>query len=41
MRERLGGIDLAADPEKRECLQAETDAAAFHAYKLDREETLD
>jgi hypothetical protein len=39
MRERLGGIDPAADPDEREALQAELDAAAFHAYGLDREQT--
>lgn len=39
MRERLGGIDPATDPEERKRLQAEVDAAAFHAYGLDREET--
>ncbi|MFB6175913.1 MAG: hypothetical protein ABEI99_01980, partial [Halobaculum sp.] len=39
MRERLGGIDPATDPEERERLRAEIDAAAFHAYGLDREET--
>lgn len=39
MRERLGGIDPATDPQERKRLQAEIDAAAFHAYGLDREET--
>jgi hypothetical protein len=39
MRKRLGGIDPATDPEEREVLQAELDAAAFHAYGLDREQT--
>lgn len=39
MRERLGGIDPATDPEERKHLQAEIDAAAFHAYGLDRDET--
>jgi tetratricopeptide (TPR) repeat protein len=39
MRERLGGIDPATDPDERQRLQAEIDAAAFHAYGLDREET--
>ncbi|WP_128477132.1 Eco57I restriction-modification methylase domain-containing protein [Halorussus pelagicus] len=39
MRERLGGIDAATDPDERQRLQAEIDAAAFHAYGLDREET--
>lgn len=37
MRERLGGIDPATDPEERKRLQAGIDAAAFHAYGLDRE----
>jgi hypothetical protein len=39
MRERLGGIDPATDSDEREALQAELDAAAFHAYGLDREQT--
>jgi hypothetical protein len=39
MRERLGGIDPATDKSERKRLQAEIDAAAFHAYGLDREET--
>jgi hypothetical protein len=39
MRERLGGIEPAADPDEREVVQAELDAAAFHAYGLDREQT--
>jgi hypothetical protein len=39
MRDRLGGIDAATDPDERQRLQAEIDAAAFHAYGLDREET--
>jgi hypothetical protein len=39
MRERLGGIDPATDEGERRRLQAEIDAAAFHAYGLDREET--
>jgi hypothetical protein len=39
MRDRLGGIDAATDPAERERLRAEIDAAAFHAYGLDREET--
>jgi len=39
MRERLGGIDAETDFEKRKELQAEIDAAAFHAYGLDQEET--
>lgn len=36
MRERLGGITPATDKEERKRLQAEIDAAAFHAYGLDR-----
>lgn len=39
MRERLGGITPATDPKERRRLQAEIDAAAFHAYGLDSEET--
>ena len=39
MRERLGGIEPATDPDEREVVQAELDAAAFHAYGLDREQT--
>jgi len=39
MRERLGGIDPAMNPDEREEVQAELDAAAFHAYGLDREQT--
>lgn len=39
MRERLSGIDPATEPGKRKRLRAEIDAAAFHAYDLDREET--
>lgn len=39
MRERLGGIDPATDEDQRRELQAQIDAAAFHAYGLDREET--
>ncbi|SFJ73714.1 hypothetical protein SAMN05443661_1697 [Natronobacterium gregoryi] len=39
MRDRLGGIDPVADEQKRRQLQAEIDAASFHAYGLDREET--
>ena len=38
MRERLG-IEPATDPDEREVVQAELDAAAFHAYGLDREQT--
>jgi hypothetical protein len=39
MRERLDGIDPATEPGERKRLRAEIDAAAFHAYGLDREET--
>ena len=39
MRDRLGGIDPATDPDERERVQAELDAAAFHAYGLEREQT--
>jgi hypothetical protein len=38
MRERLGGIEPATDETERQKLQAEIDAAAFHAYGLDRHE---
>lgn len=38
MRERLGGIEPATDMETRRELQAEVDAAVFHAYGLDEEE---
>jgi len=38
MRERLGGIVPATDMETRRELQAEVDAAVFHAYGLDEEE---
>ena len=38
MRERLGGIKPATDMETRRELQAEVDAAVFHAYGLDAEE---
>lgn len=39
MRERLGGIDIATDEGDRRRLQAEIDAAAFHAYGLDQPDT--
>ncbi|MCU4753428.1 hypothetical protein OB919_15800 [Halobacteria archaeon AArc-curdl1] len=39
MRERLGGIEAATDPQERQRLRAEIDAAAFHAYGLNKEET--
>jgi len=39
MRDRLGGIDPATDMSERREVQAELDAAAFHAYGLDRDQT--
>ena len=39
MRERLGGIEPATTTDERREVQAEIDAAAFHAYGLGREET--
>ncbi|WP_425492974.1 Eco57I restriction-modification methylase domain-containing protein, partial [Halohasta litorea] len=36
MRDRLGGVDPATDQQNRRELQAEIDAAAFHAYGLER-----
>lgn len=36
MRERLGGIEAATEDQERRELQAEIDAAAFHAYGLER-----
>jgi hypothetical protein len=36
MRQRLGGIKPATDERERRELRAEIDAAAFHAYDLDR-----
>lgn len=39
MRKRLGGIDPVTEKEERKRLQAEIDAAAFHAYGLNRDET--
>jgi hypothetical protein len=39
MRERLGGIEPATDEEERREIQAEMDAAAFHAYGLDHDQT--
>jgi len=38
MRERLGGIEPATDMDTRRELQAEVDAAVFHAYELDEED---
>ncbi len=39
MRERLGGIEAATEMKERRRLRAEIDAAAFHAYGLDKEDT--
>lgn len=39
MRDRLGGIKPATDMSERREVQAELDAAAFHAYGLDRNQT--
>jgi hypothetical protein len=39
MRDRLDGIQPVIDHESRKELRAEIDAAAFHAYGLDRSET--
>ncbi|PHQ45357.1 type II restriction endonuclease subunit M, partial [Halorubrum sp. C3] len=39
MRDRLGGIEPATDMDERREVQTELDAAAFHAYGLDREQT--
>jgi hypothetical protein len=39
MRGRLGGINPATTETERRTVQAEMDAAAFHAYGLDRRET--
>ncbi|ELY47358.1 Eco57I restriction-modification methylase domain-containing protein [Natronorubrum sulfidifaciens] len=39
MRERLGGIEPADEKPERRRVQAELDAAAFHAYGLNREQT--
>jgi len=39
MRERLDGIEPATDEDERKHLQAEIDAAAFHAYGLNRRDT--
>jgi hypothetical protein len=36
IRERLGGIEPATDEQERRTLQAEIDAAAFHAYGLEQ-----
>jgi type I restriction-modification system DNA methylase subunit len=39
MRDRLGGIEPATDMSERREIQAELDAAAFHAYGLNRDQT--
>ncbi len=39
IRDRLGGVEPATDMDERKRLQAEIDAAAFHTYGLNREET--
>jgi len=39
MRERLGEIEPVTEVSERRQVQAEMDAAAFHAYGLDREQT--
>jgi len=39
MRERLGGIEPVLDVAERREVQAEMDAAAFHAYGLDHDQT--
>jgi hypothetical protein len=38
MRDRLGGVDPATNLNERKEVQAEIDAAAFHAYDIEREE---
>ncbi len=39
MRDRLGDIEPATEMDERREIQAELDAAAFHAYGLDHEQT--
>jgi len=39
MRNRLGGVKPVTDPDEREKVQAELDAASFHAYGLNQEQT--
>jgi len=39
MRDRLGGIEAATDMDERREIRAELDAASFHAYDLNREQT--
>lgn len=38
MRDRLGGIEPATEMDEHREIQAELDAAAFHAYGLDRDQ---
>ncbi|WP_179231106.1 Eco57I restriction-modification methylase domain-containing protein [Halorubrum ezzemoulense] len=38
MRDRLGGIDAVTDDAERRTVQAEVDAAAFHAYGLEHDD---
>jgi hypothetical protein len=39
MRDRLGGIEPVTEMDERREVQAELDAAAFHAYGLNRDQT--
>jgi len=39
IRDRLGGIDTVVEHDDRQETQSELDAAAFHAYGLNREQT--
>ncbi len=39
MRERLGGIEAVTEKGKRKQIQAEIDAATFHAYGLNKSDT--
>ena len=39
LRKRLNGVEPVSDMDERAELQAEIDAAAFHAYGLNKEET--
>jgi len=38
MRDRLGGVDPVVTQKERQEIQAEIDAAAFHAYGLKQDE---
>ncbi len=38
MRDRLGGVDVATGDDERRTVRTEIDAAAFHAYGLDRDD---